>query len=61
MNTQKWEYLKCVDTSTFSIKIDGIKYANEVKFLNEKGKDSWQLVQGPTHMYPNYYFKRSIQ
>lgn len=59
MNKQQWEYLVETNDSTFSLKINGVKYASIVDYLNERGKDGWQLCD--TDRGGNYYFKRPIQ
>jgi hypothetical protein len=64
---QQWEYLIEYNDNAggFSskIKINGVvyTYAEEVNYLNEKGKQGWELVQAPTHGNAAYYFKRPKQ
>lgn len=59
MNKQQWEHLVCYNSGTFSTKVDGVKYAGGiVEFLNEKGKEGWQLCA--VDRATVYYFKRPI-
>lgn len=50
---QQWEYLVVSGPGILSFK----KF-DEVAFLNEKGKDGWELIQAPTYGTRDYYFKR---
>jgi hypothetical protein len=59
-SVQKWEYLVEENSSTFSIKIAGVKWNSNLDYLNTRGKDGWQLIQGPTHGFSVYIFKRPI-
>lgn len=57
----KWEYLLEYDDNTgFSskIKINGVKYDKEVDYLNERGNQGWELVQGQSYGHYAYTFKR---
>lgn len=62
----KWEYLIEYNDNAggFSskLKINGTIYPfdKEVDYLNEKGKQGWELVQAPTHGFAAYYWKRQI-
>lgn len=57
---QKWEYLTEQDTGFASIKIGGVKYKNWLEYLNERGRDGWELVQAPSHATSTFFFKRPI-
>lgn len=55
----KWEYQVIYQTGTFKILWEGENISLQA-FLNKKGWDGWELVQGPTHLYPQCIFKRSL-
>lgn len=55
----KWEYLVVDDEGAFNAKWEGEKITL-IDFLNKKGKQGWELVQGPTHGFPQCIFKRLI-
>jgi hypothetical protein len=55
---QQWEYFISNDEGNFSIKYEGLKWDSLEHYLNEKGRQGWELVQGPTHAYNQCIFKR---
>jgi len=68
-NRIQWEYLMEADDRVFGkgIKMSESTYYPEQRFespnhyLQERGKDGWELVQAPTHQMSTYYFKRQKQ
>ena len=56
---QKWEYLTVYQDGTITEKWEGEKISLQ-DFLNNKGRDGWELVQGPTYGYSMCIFKRPL-
>lgn len=57
--TQKWEYEVVYATGTFIDKWEDEKIDLEA-YLNKKGKEGWQLVQGPSFNFNHCIFKRPL-
>jgi hypothetical protein len=57
--TQKWEYLWETDTGFAKTKVDGVKYESPLDYLNQRGKEGWELVCMTTGSN-SYVFKRLI-
>jgi hypothetical protein len=55
------EYNENAGSFSSKIKINSVKYEQELDYLREKGKQGWELVQAPTHGFSCYYFKRTTQ
>lgn len=56
---QQWEYLCVSPSDSFTPRWEGEKITLE-EFLNKKGQQGWQLIQGPSYQHSYCIFKRLI-
>lgn len=55
----KWEYIEVAPSGIWTNTWEGEKITLE-EFLNKKGKEGWELVQGPSYNYNVCIFKRPL-
>jgi len=59
VKVHQWEHLIVYATGAWTDKWEGETISLD-DFLNKKGKEGWQLVQGPSYNHTSCIFKRPI-
>jgi hypothetical protein len=56
---QQWEYFVAYENGLLNEKWEGEKISL-LNYLNKKGKEGWELVQGPSYNSQKCIFKRLL-